>query len=157
MKPTDLQRDIEEEWDKPITDVLAELYVERGLSQTEVANELDVPRPTVQVWLQDSPVEMRSRTLSDVQRLSIMALLSSSLGVRAIADRADCHPVTVRRYRQDIVESGDPVDLDMTLSEQDRARLMAMVERGKAIRGSADAVDAEREHSQPTTQQSNSD
>jgi hypothetical protein len=43
---------------KPVDQLLRELYVDRGLSQVEIAGELGVTRVTVAMWLREFGIEM---------------------------------------------------------------------------------------------------
>lgn len=42
---------------RPVEDVLRELYVDRGLSQADIAEELGISRMTVAMWLREFGIE----------------------------------------------------------------------------------------------------
>ena len=132
MKKTPRIQRLEAAFDQPIGALLRDLYEAEGYSQHEVADHLtaalpddeEVPRTTLAYWFREYGVDMRSRTLSDVQRIVIMALLPYCRN-RTIADRAGCHRSTVEEYRREITRTGAPVDLsgDIPLTDRDRAIL----------------------------------
>lgn len=103
-------------------------YVEREMSAGDIADELDESRDTVKYWLSQSGIEMRSRKLSDVQRLLIMAYIDAGIGDKAISRRVRCGPVTVKRYRQDMRESLEPIGLNGWISSEDMDILESIIE-----------------------------
>lgn len=123
MRKTDQQRQIEALYDDDIRTLLVRKYEDEGYSQHELADELDVNRTTLQYWLREHGVEIRSRALSDVQRITVMALLPYLSNSR-IADRVNCSYQTVKRYRREIRQTGSPVEVSCDLTRQDRAVLI---------------------------------
>lgn len=124
---------IEDTYGMPPGRVMYHLYWERDMSAAEIANEItsttgeSVHRNTVKYWLQNAGVKMRSRTLTDVQRILIMAYLSAGLGVDATSDKADCGRMTVHRYRKEIKTTGSPVDLNTELSTREYEILCGII------------------------------
>jgi len=47
---------------RPVEDVLRELYVERRLSQADIAAELGITRMTVAMWLREFGIERTKAT-----------------------------------------------------------------------------------------------
>lgn len=127
METTKRQQRLERVYDCDIEVLLAKKYEDDGLSQPELATELSshlpdgetVPRSTLQYWLREAGVDMRSRTLSDVQRVAIMVLLPH-LPNHRIAERVGCAAVTVARYRRELRDTQTPLDVDLTLTDRDR-------------------------------------
>lgn len=127
METTKRQQRLERVYDCDIDVLLAKKYEDDGYSQPELASELSshlpdgetVPRSTLQYWLREAGVEMRRRTLTDVQRVAIMVLLPH-LPNHRIAERVGCATVTVARYRRELRETGTPAALDLSLTERDR-------------------------------------
>lgn len=138
MKKTERQQKLEALYGEPIDELLDRKYTQGGLSQPELAAELSaklppdeaVPRTTLAYWLREAGVEMRARTLSDVQRIALVVLLPH-LPNHTIADRVGCSTVTVKRYRRRVrsfaAAEGDefPIDVDVSLTERDRDLLDA--------------------------------
>lgn len=112
IRDDDKRAAIEEEYEMPIGRLMYHFYHECEMSAGDIGDELGEPRMTVVYWLQQSGIKMRSRTLSDVQRVLIMAYIDAGLGDGAIANRVDCGEMTVNRYRKEIISSGEPVDLE---------------------------------------------
>lgn len=55
--PTHAQALVQLRTGRPVDEVLRDLYVERGLSQVEVAAELGITRNTVAMWLREFRIE----------------------------------------------------------------------------------------------------
>lgn len=132
METTKRQQRLERVYDCDIDVLLTKKYEDGGLSQTELAAELSshlpdgetVPRSTLQYWLREAGVDMRSRTLTDIQRVAIMVLLPH-LPNHRIAERVGCAKVTVRRYQRELHETGAPGSLlDLPLTDRDRDLLV---------------------------------
>lgn len=120
---------LEAEYGMPPGRLMYHFYRERDMSAGDIAAELDESRYTVQYWLTKAGIEMRSRRLTDVQRVLIMAYMDAGLGDKAIASRVDCGFHTVRRYRKEIESTGEPVDLtEGTFGADDIAVLEHVVE-----------------------------
>lgn len=134
MMEDDRAEDIEEEYGMPPGRLMYCFYQERDMSQHEISEKLTedlgekVPRETVRYWLQRAGIKMRSRTLTDIQRVLIMAYLSSGMGLDSTATKAQCGRATVQRYRKEIKGSGKPVDLEQDLSTKDWEILCDIIE-----------------------------
>lgn len=116
---------IEDVYGMPPGRLMYHFYHERGMSMGEISQtmtdemEEDVPRETVRYWLQRAGVKTRSRTLTDIQRVLIMAYLSAGVGIDSTASKTDCGRATVHRYRKEIESTGKPVDLAQELSTRE--------------------------------------
>lgn len=122
------REELEEEYEMPPGRLMYHLYVEEGMSSYDIAEELEEKRETVRYWLQQSGVKMRSRTLSDVQRILILAYIDAGLGGDAIASRLGCGRATVNRYRKELEQTGEPVDLDGWITAEEYNLLCGIVE-----------------------------
>lgn len=127
----DEQRErLEDEYGMPAERLLYHLYIERGLSASEIATELDVKhRNTVKYWLRQCGIKLRSRSISDVQRVLMMAYLDAGLGNGSIAARVGCSKMTVSRYRNELETTREPIDLsELELSASDFDVLDGIIE-----------------------------
>lgn len=127
MMSDDRADEIEAEYGMPPGRLMYHFYREEDMSSGEIAEELDESRNTVKNWLQKSGVKMRSRTLTDVQRIIIIACLASGMGDGSTARQADCGKSTVTRYRKDLESEGEPVDLHTELDPRDRELIFELV------------------------------
>ena len=130
MMDSETRELVEDAYGMPAERLMYHLYWEREMSSGEIANEIagidgidGVYRSNVRYWLQKCGIKMRSRTLSDVQRLLIIAYIDAGLGDGSVATKTDCGQATVNRYRKDLVASGGPTDLEMELQPTDRELL----------------------------------
>lgn len=119
MMESEMRDRLEDEYDMPVGRLMYHFYWEREMSAGDISNELDVPRQTVVYWLQQSGIRMRSRSLSDTQKVLMIAYLDAGLGDRAIGSRLGCGHATVRRYRDDMIATGQPVDLEAAPTPDD--------------------------------------
>lgn len=149
MRKTDQQRQIEAIYEQDIGELLREKYEDESYTQHELAEELDVPRSSLQYWLREYGIEIRSRSLSDVQRITVMALLPYLSNSR-IADRVGCSRQTVARYRREIRQTGDPINVSCDLTHRDRKVLIPdhheewATEETNAAAGSVEARERKR-------------
>jgi transposase-like protein len=125
-------KEIEEEHGLPPGRLMYKLYIEEGKSAGEISNQLGEPRSTVKYWLKQAGIKMRSNTLSDVQRIMIIAYLSAGMGRGATAQRVGCGTMTVARYRKELESTQEPVDFNSLLSADDHELLCDVI---------ADAID----------------
>ena len=132
IRDDDKRKSLHNEYGMPVGRLMYHLYHEKGMSLGEIADEVDESRSTVQYWLQQSGVRMRSRTLSDVQRILIMAYIDAGYGDGSIAARVDCGKMTVNRYRKEMESSGEPVDLNGWISQSDTEILSRIIADGIA-------------------------
>lgn len=116
MQKTDRMRALETAYGRDIFALLRDKYEHGDYTQHELAAELsehiddEIPRSTLQNWLREAGVELQRRALSDVQRITIMALLPYFTNYR-IAERVGCGKRTVARYRQEVRRTETPVTL----------------------------------------------
>lgn len=141
---SDEKREIlEDEYGMPVERLMYHFYWEREMSSGDIANEIaqidglgEIYRSNVRYWLQKAGIKMRSRTLSDVQRLLIIAYVDAGLGDGSVANRVECGQATVNRYRKEMLATGVPADIDMDLQPSDRDLLESMIrswQRERAI------------------------
>lgn len=142
MISEDKRETLEDEYGMPVERLMYHFYWEREMSSGDIANELaeidgldTVYRSNVRYWLQKAGIKMRTRTLSDVQRIMIIAYIDAGYGDGSIANRVDCGHMTVNRYRKEIEAAGGPADISMSLSPSDQEILEGIV-------GSWDDTDA---------------
>lgn len=141
MIGNDKREAIEAEYGMPVERLMYHFYQECGMSAGEIAAELDgidttadnadahnVHRNTVKYWLRQSGIEMRTRQLSDVQRILMLAYFDAGLGDGSIAHRIECGQATVNRYRKDIEAEREPADLDSWISAGDYELLTRIVD-----------------------------
>ncbi len=125
---------IEAKYDMPVERLMYKFYQEHEMSAGEIADELDgvgdfrVHRNTVKYWLRQSGIEMRTRQLTDVQRVLMLAYFDSGVGDGGIARRLKCGKSTVRRYRRDIEAEHEPSDFDSWISSDDYKLLVEIVD-----------------------------
>lgn len=118
---------IEAEYGMPPGRLMYHFYVEEEMSSGEIADEMDESRHTVKHWLQQAGIKMRSRTLTDIQRILIIVCLASGMGDAATGRKVGCGRSTVRRYRKDLESTGEPVDLSLGLEPRDRDLIFNLV------------------------------
>lgn len=124
---SEMREQLESEYEMPVGRLMYHLYWEEEMSAGEIGNEVDAPRSTVVYWLQQSGIKMRSRTLSDVQKLLMVGYIDAGLGDRAIAGKLDCGVMTVRRYRRDMRASGRPIDLEIEVTPDEHQLLCDII------------------------------
>lgn len=120
--------EIEEEYGMPVERLMYYFYQECDMSKGDIADELGEPRSTVQYWLRKSGVEMRTRQLTDVQRILIMAYFDAGLGDGSIAHRVGCGQSTVNRYRKEVKYNRMPAELDSWISSEDHELLCDIID-----------------------------
>lgn len=126
---SDKKRDeLEEEYEMPVERLMFHLYHECDMSAGDIADELGEPHSTVKDWLRRSGIQLRTRRLSDIQRILIMAYFDAGFGDGSISHRVGCGRATVNRYRNQIEEEGRPTDLDSWVSSDDYELLMGIVD-----------------------------
>lgn len=128
MMEPEMRDRLEEEYGMPIGRLMYHFYWEEGMSAGAIGEKVGAPRQTVIYWLQQSGIKMRSRTLSDVKKLLMVAYLDAGVGDRAIASKLNCGHMTVNRYRSEMLDSGEPVDLGRPLTPDDREILHDIIE-----------------------------
>lgn len=127
MEKTDRMRALEDAYDCDIFVLLREKYNDEEYTQHELAAEFsarigaEIPRSTLSYWLRESGASMGRRALSDVQRITIMALLPH-FSNRSIAKRVGCGKRTVARYRREVARHGEPIELSETVEVTARDR-----------------------------------
>lgn len=147
MMEDDRAEQIENEYGMPPGRLMYHFYHEKGMSMGDISQQMtadlgeDVPRETVRYWLQRSGIKTRSRTLTDIQRVLIMAYLSAGVGLDRTASKADCGRATVQRYRKEIESTGKPVDLEQELSTREWDILCDIIE-GDISRGTDNASES---------------
>lgn len=125
---------LEEEYGMPVERLMYHFYQEQGMSAGDIAAEISplfdqsVHRNTVKYWLRQSGIEMRTRQLSDVQRVLMLAYFDAGLGAGAIAKRVGCGRMTVKRYREEIEAERQPADMDSWVSSDDYGLLIDIVD-----------------------------
>lgn len=134
MISEDKREQLEDEYGMPVERLMYHLYQEQEMSAAEITAELDevleggTHRNTVKYWLRQSGIEMRSRQLSDVQRILMLAYFDAGFGLGSIAARLDCGEETVKRYRKEIEAELEPADMDSWMSAEDYSLLVDIVD-----------------------------
>lgn len=142
------REEIEAEYGMPVGRLMYHFYHEKEMSAGEIADELGEARSTVKYWLQHSGIKMRSRTLTDVQRILIIAYLNAGLGNAAISSKADCGKMSVYRYRKEVESAGQPVDIEQDLSPTEFELLCDLIGETAVDESTSNcATDSEQEES----------
>lgn len=123
-----MREKLEEEYDMPVGRLMYHFYWERDMSAGQIGAEVGAPRQTVVYWLQQAGIQMRSKSLSDIQKVLLMAYIDAGLGDGAISRRIGCGKNTVRRYRHDMAATRDPIDLEENVRPDDYAILENIVD-----------------------------
>lgn len=127
MMENEMREQLEAQYEMPIGRLMYHFYWEEDMSAGAIGQEVEAPRQTVVYWLQQSGIKMRSRTLSDIQKLLMVAYIDAGMGDRAIASKLGCGRMTVKRYRNDMIVSGRPVDLERPLTPDDNDILAGII------------------------------